>query len=211
MAFQQRFGQQEPSTLVERQNVIKKGNVDGFYVAESGVVPGQYGLYAKIDFKKGDLLGTYHGEQCKLSELQSAIRSKNKYVDFCKRYKIVTNLPKKQTCEQMEKLGYALNEEMMLLMPRYPISEHLDFYLCYNAMMFVNEPTDQECFWNEQSQLIQPCKVNVVSYTNSEWNEGNAIEYIAVTDIPKNTELLVYYGKMYRRQDYQVNGEVKPG
>ncbi len=201
MAFKQRFGH-EPTTLSEHRNTIEQGNVDGFYVAESGVVPGQYGLYAKIDFKKGDLLGTYHGEQCKISHLKQAFRSKAKYDEFCQKYQIITSLSRKQTCEEMEKIGYALTENTVLVMPRYPVSDYLDFYLRYNAMMIVNEPTDLECFWNEQSQLIQLCKVNVVSYTNYKWN---TIDYIAATDILKHTELLVFYGNQYRRKDYQIN------
>ena len=102
----------------------------------------------------------------------------------------------------MEKLGYVLDHSNVLVMPRYPVTEHLDFYLMYNAMLFVNEPPNQEVFWNANLEKIQVCKVNVVSYTNY---DCGTIDYIAETDIPKDTELLVFYGNDYCRKDYQVN------
>ena len=89
-------------------------------------------------------------------------------------------------------------------MPKYPVSDHLDFYLRYNAMMFVNEPSDDVCQWNPQLNAIQSCEVNVISYTNYKWN---TIDYVAERDIPKDTELLVFYGNSYRRSDYDVNLE----
>ena len=104
MAFVQRFGV-DPKTAKERREIIEKGNVDGFYITESCVAPDQKGLFAKRDFKKGDFLGTYHGESCKISDFKSAFRSKSKYNDFVKKYKIKSTLPRKETCSQMEKLG----------------------------------------------------------------------------------------------------------
>lgn len=185
-------------------------------------IKGELGLFAKIDFKKGDFLGTYHGENCKIKQLQDAFRSKSKFELFCKKYNIKSKLGRKETCEQIEKLGknsilnvttrtqllncvflaYALDNATVLVMPRYPICDHLNFYLRYNAMMFVNEPPDQEVFWNSHLEKIQMCEVNVVSYNNYEFG---TIDYVAETDIPKDTELLVFYGNKYHRKDYQVN------
>jgi hypothetical protein len=91
-------------------------------------------------------------------------------------------------------------------MPRYPVSKHIPFYNEYNAMLFVNEPPIEQQFsnLNLDEGASQESKVNVISYTNYEWN---TIDYCAACSITKGQELLVFYGTEYRRSDYNVNFE----
>lgn len=202
-AFEQRFGY-EPTSLEHRLETVQIGNVVDFLVDESSAVPTQLGLYAKKDFKKGDLLGVYHGEKCNKNDLVQAIRSKQKYIKFCKQNNIKSSLTRKETCVQMERLGYALTDKLMLIMPRYPLFDNVPFYHKYNAMLFVNEPPNTEKFANDKvsSNHFQKSKINVISYTNYTWD---TIDYCAHTDIEKGEELLVFYGNEYRRDNYDIN------
>jgi hypothetical protein len=130
----------------------------------------------------------------------------------------------------MEKMGFAISDKEFLVMPKYPIEPI--FYQTYNAMLYVNEPSaycdsnrncekmsdadpvlnkhlkavgnqhlksNQECNVNPQGN--QQCKINVLAYTNFKWK---TIDYIAATDIVKNSELLVYYGNQYNRSSYNI-------
>lgn len=199
--FMKRF-EYEPATPEERLKVVQKAAIQDFFVGDSCMALSQKGLYANKDFKKGQLLGIYHGEQCKIQDMIQAKRSKAKYEKFVKKYKIRTTLSRKQTMEAMDSRGYALDNEILLVMPRYPIEP--DFYLEYNAMLYVNEPpkSDAGSRYNEYLNNNQLCNINVLSFNNYQYN---TIDYVAQKDINKNEELVVYYGNYYERSDYDVN------
>ena len=98
----------------------------------------------------------------------------------------------------MVRLGFAISNDSFLVMPKFPIDTN--FYHKYNAMIFVNEPPQcVESFWNPVLQTQQHSGINVLAFTNTQWQ---TIDYVAATDIPVGTELLVHYGDRYKRDHY---------
>lgn len=199
-AFQNRFSGIVPVNAAIRDRIIQDNNVKDFFVANSCMADGQNGLYANKFFKKGDLLGTYHGESCKMKDLISAKRSAKNYNHFVKKYGIITTLNRRNTLKLIESLGYAIGQDEFLVMPRYPVDPN--WYLKYNAMLFVNEPPDKNAVYNHYLLKEQPCEINALSFTNYTWN---TIDYVASKDIYPNEEIVVYYGNAYSRKNYQIN------
>ncbi len=199
--FTKRFGYY-PTDSEIRLKTVQQACTEDFFIGDSCMALDQEGLYAKKDFKKGQLLGIYHGEKCKIPDMIQAKRSKAKYEKFVKKYKIHTTLSRKQTMEAMESRGYGLNNEIVLVMPRYPIEP--EFYLEYNAMLYVNEPSggSEGTRYNKYLNCDQSCTINVLSFNNDQYN---TIDYVAQKDIDTNEELVVYYGNYYERPDYDVN------
>jgi hypothetical protein len=198
-AFYQRF-LINPINSDIRNRIIENGNLRDFYVEQSCVAPHELGLFANKDFKKGDFLGTYRGEICLISDIQNAFKDQDKYNSFLKKYNITTDLSRYETCDLMEKLGFAISNTEFLIMPKYPIEPI--FYQSYNAMLYVNEPSNTLKVWNDHIQSHQKCEINVLAYTNFKWN---TIDYVAEKDITLGTELLVYYGDNYNRVNYEIN------
>jgi hypothetical protein len=201
-SFQKRFNGLIPVNSEIRNRIISQNNTKDFYVRKSCMAPNENGLYANIEFEKGELLGIYRGEKCKITDFINAKKSNANYNEFLEKYNIKTTLNSKTTKELIEKLGYILNENTFLVMPRYPIDPN--WYLGYNAMLFVNEPPNKNQVWNTMTQKYQPCEINVLSYINFKWN---TIDYVAAKTIKPNEELVVYYGNKYLRETYEINEE----
>ena len=186
----------------DRIKLVQKMNVGAFKIHKSCVIEGEKekGLFANQNFEKNDLVGIYNGILCKYSELKDAFRSRKKYDLFLKKYNVKTTLSKKQTQNIMLKMSFRLNEYQVAVMPQYPIEE--TFYLLYNPMLYVNEPTDKKIVENPfVDNGEQNSKVNVLAFTNPEYN---TVDYVASRSIKKGEEILVYYGNFYNR-DYNVS------
>jgi hypothetical protein len=189
-----------PKNQEIRNRIIESGNARDFFIEQSCVAHQELGLFANRNFKKGDFLGTYRGEICLISDLKNAFSGLDQYNSFLKTYNITTKLVQNETCSLMEKLGFVISNTEFLVMPKYPLEPI--FYQTYNAMLYVNEPSNTSSVWNEHLNQNQKCEINVLAYTNFKWN---TIDYIASKDIPEGTELLVYYGDKYNRVGYEIN------
>ena len=185
----------------ERINLVQKINNNSFFVQKSCIIGGtkELGLFANQDFQKNDLVGIYNGILCKYSELKNAFRSKKKYDSFLKKYNIQTDFLKKETQNLMLKLSFRLTKDHAIVMPKYPIDKQ--FYINYNPMLYVNEPSDKKTVLNPHLNEQQKSEINVLAFTN---NEFQTVDYIASRDIKKGEEILVYYGNFYDR-DYNIN------
>jgi SET domain len=191
----------------ERIKFIRTINKNAFQVKPSCMIKGknENGLYANRTFEKGGLVGIYHGELAPYADLEKCFdEDQRHYQDFLKKYNIISKLDRIGTLKCMLKLSFRLNEESVLVMPRYPTSgeESQIFYLDYNPMLFVNEPMDEKEVENPFSKTAkQTCEVNVLALTNF---EHQTIDYVACKDINVGDEILVYYGQIYNR-DYNIN------
>lgn len=175
---------------------------ENFSIRKSCMISGELGLFANREFKKDDFLGTYHGELCTTTELIGILKSKSKYEKFIKKYKITSKLSRKQTCVDIQRFGFNLDDKNVVIMPKYPVSDYTDFYFKYNPMLYVNEPPQNEYVYNPYLQDIQDCKINVLAFTNY---ENKRIDYVCCDTVYPNQEFVVYYGNQYDRSEYNIN------
>ena len=195
-SFEKRFGF-KPKSRDIRLHIVQRKGLDDLSVDKSIFVPDEDGLFANRDFKAGELLGIYHGVQCKYDDLVEVARTTNNGVDrFYRKYGITSKLSSHDTLLSISKLSFALDNERVLVMPRYPIDTA--WYHSYNAMLFVNEPPDTDSRFNPHTNANQHSETNVLAFNNYEWS---TIDYVCSRDIVKGEELLVSYGKFYNR-DY---------
>lgn len=155
---------------------------------------GELGLFAAQTLKKGTRIGTYNGIVVPMKEYMDIQRSKQKYVNFIRKYEIETSLSVKKTRIEMSRLNFCLDKDHVVVMPKYPLSAHVEFYKKYNPMIFVNEPS--------HSSVTSATLLSVCAYTNF---VNSTIDYVTLRDVNCGEELLVYYGNQYERANYQVD------
>jgi hypothetical protein len=182
-----------------RYKELENWNKNDLKLAESLAAPGQVGLFSKVKIKKGALVGIYRGRLMPMGHYTALHRGKKKYVEYSKKYTIQSCLSRKETCIEMRKYDFCLDQKRVVVMPKYPISKHRNVYLKYNPMVFINEPACRKVkyFTNGQQNVV-----NIHAFTNYELK---TIDYVASRDIKPDHELLVYYGNQYERDDYEVD------
>ena len=151
-------------------------------------IKNQLGLFSNNNFSDiGILMGVYRGEMVQKKDFLDAKRSKEKYDKFLKKYrnKVNTNLARKDTLQKIEKLGFFIDDNRVLIMPEYPVT--VDFYRKYNPMLFVNEPPPDKT-------------ANLTAYYNKQFD---TVDYVNIVPIEVGDELYVSYGEFYRR-NYDV-------
>lgn len=190
-------------TRDERIQFIQIINKQAFKVGPSCMIQSkkENGLYANIPFEKGELVGIYHGELLPYSELKRCFDDKNYLDTFLEKYKLETRIDRLETLKSMLKLSFQLDENSVLVMPKYPTNGNENFYMSYNPMLFVNEPAQEKIVENPFSEKSQDSEVNVLALTNF---EHKTVDYIACKRINIGDEILVYYGQIYNRDDYDI-------